>query len=96
MRDTGLQFCGLIMGDYARCGIQTAFTTGCVVDVGANVVGTGFTPKYVPAFYWANGEVWDLEGFLRMVERVKARRGEGVRAEERMMIAELYRALVGS
>jgi len=96
VRDTGLQFCGLIMGDYARCGIQTAFTTGCVVDVGANVVGTGFTPKYVPAFYWANGEVWDLEGFLRMVERVKARRGEGVRAEERMMIEELYRALVGS
>jgi hypothetical protein len=59
-------------------------------------VGTDFTPKYVPAFYWGNGEVWDLEGFLRMVERVKARRGEGVRAEERMMIEELYRALVGS
>jgi len=37
--------------------------------------------------------IWRV--FLRMVERVKARRGEGVRAEERMMIEELYRALVG-
>ncbi len=33
LRPTGLQFCGLIMGDYARCGIQTPFTTGCVVDL---------------------------------------------------------------
>ncbi len=95
LRDTGLQFCGLVMGDYARCGIQTAFTTGCVVDVGANVVGTGFTPKYVPAFQWGPGEVWDIEGFLRMVERAKARRGEGVSVGERAVIEGLYRELVG-
>jgi len=95
LKDTGLQFCGLIMGDYARCGIQTAFTTGCVVDMGANVVGTGFTPKYIPPFYWAAGEVWDLEGFLRMVRRVKSRRKHEMSAEEVQMITGLYEALVG-
>src|SRR5690606_29903167 len=35
--DTGLQFCGLMMGDHSKCGINTMFNTGTVVGVGANV-----------------------------------------------------------
>ncbi len=75
LRSTGLQFCGLIMGDYARCGIQTPFTTGCVVDLFANVVGTGFTPKYIPAFYWGPGEFWQLDKALEAAARMRQRRG---------------------
>ena len=30
-KQTGLQFCGLIMGDHSKCGINTMFNTGTVV-----------------------------------------------------------------
>ncbi len=42
MVDTGLQFCGLMMGDYSKSGINTMFNTGTVVGVGANVFGSDF------------------------------------------------------
>ena len=49
---TGLQFCGLIMGDHSKCGINTMFNTGTVVGVSANVFGTGFPRNYIPSFSW--------------------------------------------
>lgn len=49
---TGLQFCGLMMGDHSKCGINTMFNTGTVVDVSANVYGEGFPANYVPSFAW--------------------------------------------
>jgi len=36
---TGLQFCGLIMGDHSKAGINTMFNTATVVGLGANVFG---------------------------------------------------------
>jgi hypothetical protein len=30
---TGLQFCGLMMGDHSKCGINTMFNTGTVIGV---------------------------------------------------------------
>jgi UDP-N-acetylglucosamine diphosphorylase/glucosamine-1-phosphate N-acetyltransferase len=50
--NTGLQFCGLMMGDHSKCGINTMFNTGTVVDVSANVFGEGFPPNYIPSFSW--------------------------------------------
>ncbi len=94
LRETNLQFCGLIMGDYARCGIQTAFTTGCVVDVAANVVSTGFTEKYIPPFHWAAEEVWALEGLLETIRRMKARRHLSLTSEEETVLRSLYATLV--
>lgn len=49
---TGLQFCGLIMGDHSKCGINTMFNTGTVVGVSANVFGSGFPRNFVPSFSW--------------------------------------------
>ncbi len=49
---TGLQFCGLIMGDHSKCGINTMFNTGTVVGVNANIYGAGFPPNFVPSFSW--------------------------------------------
>ena len=49
---TGLQFCGLIMGDHSKCGINTMFNTGTVVGVSANIFGTGFPRNFVPSFSW--------------------------------------------
>jgi UDP-N-acetylglucosamine diphosphorylase/glucosamine-1-phosphate N-acetyltransferase len=49
---TGLQFCGLIMGDHSKCAINTMFNTGTVVGVSANIFGSGFPRNFVPSFTW--------------------------------------------
>ena len=49
---TGLQFCGLMMGDHSKCGINTMFNTGTVVGVSSNIFGAGFPRNFVPSFSW--------------------------------------------
>lgn len=49
---TGLQFCGLIMGDHSKSGINTMFNTGTVVGVSANIFGSNFPRNFVPSFSW--------------------------------------------
>jgi len=49
---TGLQFCGLMMGDHSKCGINTMFNTGTVVGVNANIFGSGFPRNFVPSYSW--------------------------------------------
>ncbi|WP_082217595.1 putative sugar nucleotidyl transferase [Dyadobacter psychrophilus] len=57
--DTGLRFCGLMMGDYSKAGISTMFNTGSVVGVSVNVFGAGFQAKHTPSFSWGG----NAEGF---------------------------------
>ncbi|NEW80432.1 MAG: glucose-1-phosphate thymidylyltransferase [Gelidibacter sp.] len=49
---TGLQFCGLIMGDHSKCGINTMFNTGTVIGVSANIYGSNFPRNFIPSFSW--------------------------------------------
>jgi len=51
-KDTGLQFCGLMMGDHSKCGINTMFNTGTIVGVSANIFGSGFPRNFIPSFSW--------------------------------------------
>ncbi|MEA3444354.1 MAG: putative sugar nucleotidyl transferase, partial [Bacteroidota bacterium] len=51
-RGTGLQFCGLIMGDHSKCAINTMFNTGTVIGVFANIFGAGFPRNFIPSFAW--------------------------------------------
>ena len=90
---SGLQFCGLIMGDHAKCGINTMFNTGTVVGVGANVFGDGFPRAFVPDFAWggaAGMQTFRLERMLETAERVYARRGMELSAEERTAIETCF------
>jgi UDP-N-acetylglucosamine diphosphorylase/glucosamine-1-phosphate N-acetyltransferase len=50
--NTGLQFCGLMMGDHSKCGINTMFNTGTVVGVSANIFGSGYPRNFIPSFSW--------------------------------------------
>ncbi len=59
--DTNLQFCGLIMGDHTKCGINTMFNTGTVVGVSANIFGSGYQRNFIPSFKW--GGVSGLQTF---------------------------------
>jgi len=49
---TGLQFCGLMMGDHSKCGINSMFNTGTVIGVSTNLFGSGFLRNFVPSFSW--------------------------------------------
>ncbi len=76
MVNTGLQFCGLMMGDHSKCGINTMFNTGTVVGVSANIYGAGFPPSFIPSFSWGGaGSIKEYrfdkaaETATRMMER---------------------------
>jgi len=65
---TGLQFCGLIMGDYSRCAINTSFNSGTVVGVASNIFGSGFPRNFVPSFVIGGPQGFKVNG-LKPVER---------------------------
>jgi len=74
---TGLQFCGLMMGDHSKCGINTMFNTGTVVGVSANIFGSGFPRNFVPSFSWggASGFVtYQTNKAFEVAKTVMARR----------------------
>jgi UDP-N-acetylglucosamine diphosphorylase/glucosamine-1-phosphate N-acetyltransferase len=92
--DTGQTFCGLMMGDHSKCGINTMFNTGTVVGVGANIFGAGFPRQFVPSFSWggpAGFETFRLPKFGEVAERVLSRRGLGYDEVEQAVIAEVFR-----
>lgn len=66
---TGLQFCGLIMGDYSRCAINTSFNSGTVVGVASNIFGSGFPRNFVPSFVIGGPQGYKVNG-LKAAERV--------------------------
>jgi len=83
--DSGLQFCGLMMGDHSKSGINTMFNTGTIVGAGCNIYGGGFQPKHIPSFSWGGGDNWALHSFDKFVdtaERVMSRRGKALSENE--------------
>jgi len=76
---TGLQFCGLMMGDHSKCGINTMFNTGTVVGVSANIFGSGFPRNFVPSFSWGGSKgfvTYKTDKAFEVAEVVMARRKE--------------------
>jgi len=76
--NTGLQFCGLIMGDHSKSGINTMFNTGTVVGVASNIYGGGFPATHIPGFSWGGSEgfeTYKLEKLFETAEKVFERRG---------------------
>ena len=91
--DTKLQFCGLVMGDHSKCGINTMFNTGSVVGVSASVFGAGFPHKYIPSFTWGGVDSFDdfkLDQALLVAERALARRGMVLDEVESSILSHIY------
>jgi UDP-N-acetylglucosamine diphosphorylase/glucosamine-1-phosphate N-acetyltransferase len=92
-RGTGLQFCGLFMGDHSKCGINTMFNTGTVVGVSANVFGAGFPPKFIPSFSWGGFDPsveFRIQKALELAERMMERRHLSLSPEEVAILQHLY------
>lgn len=92
--DTGQTFCGLLMGDHSKAGINTMFNTGTVVGVGANIFGAGFPRQFIPSFSWggASGfETFRLPKFAEVAERVMTRRVLDYDAVEQGIMQEVFK-----
>lgn len=93
MENTGLQFCGLMMGDYSKCGINTMFNTGTVVGVGANIALGEFPPKYIPSFTWMTAREtvnYEFDKFLETASIVYNRRNLELTESEVKSLHHIY------
>jgi len=92
-RKTGLQFCGLIMADHAKCAINTMFNTGTVAGVSANIFSAGFPRNFIPDFAWggAHGfDVYGLEKMLQTAEKVFERRNMKLDDKEAAILSHVF------
>ncbi len=92
-RRTGLQFCGLIMADHAKCGINTMFNTGTVVGVGANIFGAGFPRNFIPDFGWGGPQGLETNTLEKMFEtagKVYERRGLSFDETEKNILKRIF------
>jgi UDP-N-acetylglucosamine diphosphorylase/glucosamine-1-phosphate N-acetyltransferase len=94
LSDTGLQFCGLMMGDFSRSGIGTLFNTGTVVDVCVNIFGGGLGPKYIPSFSWGgeNGfTMYNPEKALETINKVMTRREADLSEDDKEILLHVFK-----
>lgn len=91
--NTGLQFCGLLMGDHSKCGINTMFNTGTVVGVSCNIYGTGFPRNFIPSFSWggsAGMKTYQTTKAFEVAERVLVRREEELTDDDREILTHVF------
>lgn len=92
---TGLTFCGLLMGDHSKCGINTMFNTGTVVGVSCNIYGGEFPPAYIPSFSWGGAaglKTYALDKAIDTANRMMARRGNSLSEGEHAVLKAIFEA----
>jgi len=91
--NTGLTFCGLIMGDHSKCGINSMFNTGTVVGVFANIFGSGFPRNFVPSFAWGGNGGYSTYKFSKaceVAEKVMARRNTEFNDQDKAILQNVF------
>lgn len=92
---TGTQFCGLIMGDHSKSGINMMFNTGTVVGVCCNIFGTGYPRTYIPSFSWGGTQGYTsfkLEKALDLADTVMKRRKLSLSEQDRIILSHIFHA----
>ena len=95
-KNTGLQFCGLMMGDHCKSGISTMFNTGTVVDVCANIYGGGLPPNYIPSFAWGGAQgftAYRIDKALQTINKVMERRNVDFSEDDKDILLHLYKMI---
>ncbi len=90
---TGLQFCGLMMGDHSKSGINSMFNTATVVGVSSNIFGSNFPEKFIPSFSWgAATEIatYEFEKAMDTANRMMNRRGLSLSEAEKKMYQYIF------
>ena len=92
-KDTGLQFCGLIMGDHSKCGINTMFNTGTSVGVSSNIFGEGFPRTIIPSFAWGGASgfsTYQTRKAFETAELAMDRRGRKLTDGDRKVLSHIF------
>jgi len=91
---TGLQFCGLFMGDHSKIGVNGMINTATVLGVGVNIHGAGFPRNFVASFQEGSAAAGfknvPLETFYTIAERVMARRNIPLTDVDRDIYKAIY------
>ena len=91
---TGLQFCGLFMGDHSKIGVNGMINTATVIGVGVNIHGSGFPRNFVASFQEGSAAAGfkdvPLETFYTIAERVMARRNIPLTDVDRDIYKAIY------
>jgi UDP-N-acetylglucosamine diphosphorylase/glucosamine-1-phosphate N-acetyltransferase len=87
--NTNQQFCGLIMGDHSKCGINTMFNTGTVVGVSANIFGDGYPRNFIPSFCWGGAA-----GFTAYLPKKAFETAERVMSRRHVALTETDKAIL--
>lgn len=91
--DSKRQFCGMMMGDHSKSGINTMFNTATVVGVSANVYGGGFPRNFIPSFAWGGSDKWMTYRFdraMEVAERMMERRGVALTEVDRTLLQHVF------
>ncbi len=90
---TGLQFCGLIMGDHSKTGINCMFNTATVLGVGVNIHGAGFPRNFVASFSEGSTIGFtdvSMTKFFDIARRMMARRGVELTEKDMRLFEAIY------
>ncbi|MGZ5281180.1 MAG: putative sugar nucleotidyl transferase, partial [Bacteroidia bacterium] len=90
---TGLQFCGLFMGDHSKCGINTMFNTGTVVGVSSNIFGGGFPRNFIPSYSWGGASgftTYQMNKALDTAQKVVERRKIQLSEEDTQILNHIF------
>ncbi len=90
---TGLQFCGLVMGDHSKSAINTMFNTGTVVGVSSNIYGSNFPRNFIPSFSWggaAGFSTYQLNKAKDTAERVIHRKNEDFTEADKQIMDHIF------
>lgn len=90
---TGLQFCGLMMGDHSKSAINTMFNTGTVIGVNVNVYTPGFPRNFIPSFSWGGASgfrTYNLKSAFETAEVMMARRGKAFDEKEKAILEKVF------
>jgi UDP-N-acetylglucosamine diphosphorylase/glucosamine-1-phosphate N-acetyltransferase len=94
---TGLQFCGMIMGDHSKIGINSMINTGTVIGVNVNLYGSGFPRNFIASFSWGGStgfKAFNLNKAFQVAERVYARRGKDFNETEKKILRHIYKQVI--
>ncbi len=90
---SGTIFCGLIMGDHSKSGINVMFNTGTTVGVSCNIYGTGYPRTFIPSFSWGGPQglrTYKLDKALHTASIVMQRRNQSLSTADVQILQKVF------
>ena len=91
--DSQQLYCGLMLGDYSRTGVNSTLNSGTVVGVSVNIFGEGFMKKFMPSFTWGRKEknqIYKLKKALSTATRSMELSNQEITKEELHILEEIF------